>query len=214
MKQTRSSRCLIFLDTSTLLASCWNGDERRGEKVVHDQSKESTFWNVEVPSLAKRGTLILPLRNRDELVKHANASTKPLLARQARHVISKVEPLVAQQTIEIVGDSNDPFADAILLSVALKFRTQHTLWFITQDNALARDLHAITKFESVQPRGGELLEIRRVAPSGKLERFRNLERSTGSTSAVHKPAEPTVSAPPAAPPAASSSRLRWKRSGT
>ena len=209
MKQTRSARCLIFLDTSSLLASCWNGDDRRGEQVRHDEPKESTFWNVEVANLAHRGTLILPLRNRDELVKHSNASANPLLAQQARHIISKLEPLVAQQTIEIVGDANDPFADAILLSVALKFRTQHSLWFITQDNALARDLHAITKFESVQPRGGQQLEIRRIAPSGRLERFRNLERGNSSPAPVQRPAERQV----LTPATAESSKAWWKRSG-
>lgn len=210
MNQPTSGRCLIFLDTSSLLASCWNGDDRRGEQVRHDQQKESTFWTDEVGELSQRGTLILPLRNRDELIKHSRSSAKPLLAKQAGHIIAKLEALVSQKRVEIVGDRNDPFADAILLSVALKFRTQHTLWFITQDNALARDLYAITRFESVQPRGGQQFEIRRIGPSGKLERFRNLERNSGKPTPVERPAAREALAQLAAEPP----KAWWKRAGT
>jgi hypothetical protein len=129
LKDRNSPRSLIFLDTSSLLDSCWTGDDRRGEAIRHDEQKESVFWGDELTKLSQLGTVILPLRNRDELVKHSKSAARPALAKQAQHIISKLEPLLAQGRVEIVGDANDPFADAILLSVALRFRTQHTLWF-------------------------------------------------------------------------------------
>lgn len=168
-------KCLVFLDTSSLLDSCWNGDERRGQPIRFDREKEATFWRRELPNLIERGTLILPLRNYDELMKHSNSSVRPELRDRAKYVMKKLSPFRANNEIEIFGDQNDPFADATLLSVALRFRTQYTLYFITQDNALARDLDSIRRFESVQPRGNQRLEIRRVTRSGRLGGFRNLQ---------------------------------------
>ena len=72
----------------------------------------------------------------------------------------------------MVGDPNDPFADAILLSVALKFRTQRNMIFITQDRNLAEDLESIRRFRSVSPRKGYDIKIRRVARSGAVEPHR------------------------------------------
>ncbi|WP_294439973.1 hypothetical protein [uncultured Slackia sp.] len=70
-----------------------------------------------------------------------------------------------------MGDPNDPFADAVLLSVALKFRTQKNLLFLTQDRALATDLVAISNFISVRPRNKCELKVYRLNSKGSIERW-------------------------------------------
>lgn len=164
-----SNVVLVFIDTCSLLVSCWDGDERRGEDIVLNPKKEKQFWDRELAALLNMGRVIVPLRNYEELQKHAKQRKKPVLARQSKLVLEKLYPLVASGRIEVIGDSNDPFADAILLSVALKFRTQHNLAFITQDTALAKDLTKIGSFESIQPREGQELKVRRISSKGVIE---------------------------------------------
>lgn len=195
---------LIFLDTSSLLASCWKGDDRKGEQIVLDTVKETTFWSAEVPRLSEAGRLVLAARNHEELVKHSRATQKKELAERARYTLAKLAPLVRAGTVEVAGDANDPFADAVLLSVALKFRTQANLHFITQDRALAKDLQRIADFESVRPRGGQAMAVSRVARTGRVERFPNLVRAETKESPSHSTSSastvPTVSLEPAAKP--------------
>lgn len=172
-----ATRTMVFIDTSSFLASCWNGDDRRGEEIRHDVAKEKKFWEEEIPRFTRLGRIILPRRNYEELVKLSKARQKPDLADRSSYVLDKLTPFIGRGTIEIVGDENDPFADAILLSVALKFRTQHNLLFITQDRALARDLQRIVEFESVQPRGGQELKIHRISRTGRVQGFGELVRT-------------------------------------
>lgn len=167
---------LIFIDTSSLLVSCWKGDERKGEAVSHEPRKEQAFWDGELGRLAASGRLVLTARNREELIKHSKSKVKPGLADRSKHVLAKLAPLIKAGTVEVVGDSNDPFADAVLLSVALKFRTQANLIFLTQDRALARDLLKVESFESVRPRGGQTMKVCRVAGSGRVEAVGNREQ--------------------------------------
>lgn len=170
------TRTLIFLDTSSLLVACWNGDDRRGEQIVHDPAKEANFWTHEIPRLTGTGRLVLAGRNKEELTKHSRSTQKTDLAERATYTLAKLSPLVKAGTIEVAGDSNDPFADAVLLSAALKFRTQANLHFITQDRALAKDLQRIVQFESVRPRGGQTMIVSRVVRSGRVEPFADLLR--------------------------------------
>lgn len=169
----------IFLDTCSLLASCWNGDDRRGERIEHSPEKEKRFWGEEFPALLKMGKVILPLRNYEELQKHSGNTQKKWLAEQSKYILNKLEPYITQGAVQIVGDPNDPFADAILLSVALKFRTQHNMAFITQDRKLAEDLWAIQHFRSVEPRNGQAIKIRRISRTGALERHKGLDDERG-----------------------------------
>lgn len=162
-------RTLVFIDTSSLLVSCWRGDDRSGRTITHDVRKEELFWDGEVARLATNGRLVLTARNYQELVKHSKSTVRRELADRSKYVLEKLAPLIKAGTVEVVGDSNDPFADAVLLSVALKFRTQANLVFVTQDRALANDLLKIVAFESVRPRGGQTMDVRRVAGSGRVE---------------------------------------------
>lgn len=206
---TRTST-LIFLDTSSLLVACWKGDDRKGEQIVLDAGKEATFWSHEIPRLSGTGRLILAARNHEELVKHSRSAQKKDLAERAKYTLAKLVPLVKAGTVEVAGDANDPFADAVLLSVALKFRTQANLHFITQDRALAKDLHRIVEFESVRPRGGQTMVVSRVARSGSVEAFSNLLRTDGpKIAAVPRAAGlKVVAAAPEAP-----TKRWWERVG-
>ena len=163
----------VFIDTCTLPVSCWNKNEDGA--IAYDQNKDESFWQTEIPTLIHAGKLIVTKRNYDELVKLShvrNDPNKPQLGERCEFVIQRLNPHIANGAISIVGDANDPFADAILLSAALKFRTQKNLLFITQDRALAEDLTAVSYFQSVQPRNGYELKVRRITREGCLSPWR------------------------------------------
>ena len=167
-----TSDTYIFIDTCSLLVSCW--DVFRDNTVAYNQEKDQRFWGGEISTLERIGTIILTKRNYDELKKLShvrNDPRRPQLGERCSQVLSRLAPLLAKKTISIVGDPNDPFADAILLSVALKFRTQKNLLFLTQDRALASDLIAISNFQSVRPRSGYELKVRRLNVRGAIERW-------------------------------------------
>ena len=145
----KSEAPLVFIDTCSLLDSCWNSEKGSKNSAIYSQSKDNTFWGHEFASLASMGQVVIPKRNYDELVKHANNPKKPELADRAKHVLKRIERYYKEGTLQIVGDANDPFADALLLSVALKFKTQRHLAFVTQDRGLAEDLQAISYFRSL-----------------------------------------------------------------
>lgn len=207
-----SARTMVFIDTSSFLASCWNGDDRRGEEIRHDVAKEKKFWEEEIPRLTRLGRIILPRRNYEELVKLSKSRQKPDLADRSTYVLGKLTPFIGRGTFEIVGDENDPFADAILLSVALKFRTQHNLLFITQDRALARDLQRIVEFESVQPRGGQELKIHRISRTGRVQGFGEFAR-TGLADGSPRGGDAGGYGQAAEPDAGQTGRAWWQRLG-
>ncbi len=162
-------RSLAFLDTSSLLVSAWNahGEDHADE----DPAKRSVFWHSELPQLVVSSTVVLARRNFEELKKHRDGA-KPGLASRAAAVLRWMAPLFDVGEVQIVGDANDPFADAILLSAALKFRTQHHLQFLTQDRALAQDLTTVGSFASVRPRGPQRFVVSRIGRSGHVHRWR------------------------------------------
>lgn len=171
---TCSSRAYVFIDTCSLLDSCWKKASRGYVSFTYSETKARNFWEREFRSLESVGAVIVPMRNYEELQRHASNSKKPELAARAQHIIKLISGLIRDQRIEIVGDSNDPFADAILLSVALKFRTQNNMVFITQDRKLAHDLEAIRHFESVRPREGYDIKVRRITSDGYLGMHRGV----------------------------------------
>lgn len=163
-------RPYIFIDTCSLLDSCWNPrkDNDGQESFVYSREKAETFWGKEFRSLEAMGDVIIPARNYEELLKHSQNKKKPDLAKRAQEIIDRITRLHQSKRIQVVGDPNDPFADAILLSVALKFRTQNNMAFVTQDRKLAKDLDSIRHFESVRPRKGYDIKIRRINKDGTL----------------------------------------------
>ena len=169
----------IFIDTCSLLDSCWNRQPTSSgsERFIYCKEKDDKFWGEELRSLEGIGQIIIPLRNYEEMKKHSANAQKPGLASRARFILHRIDELCAARRIEVVGDPNDPFADAILLSVALKFRTQNNMAFITQDRGLAEDLESIRRFRSVKPRKGYDIKIRRIGKSGAIEPHRGLGKS-------------------------------------
>lgn len=160
----------IFLDTCSLLESCWNR-EGNGE-FIYSAQKAQKFWGPEMKSLICAGSVFLTRRNYEELIKlsivHGDPK-RPQLGERSEEVIKRLSTLVESKSIEIIGDPNDPFADAVLLSVALRFRTSKNLLFLTQDRALAHDLHSVSHFKSVRPRKGCELKVRRINRNGIIE---------------------------------------------
>lgn len=169
----------IFIDTCSLLESCWNrvANAEGQERFKYSQDKADRFWGKEFCALEAMGTVIIPARNYEELVKHSANKSKADLSSRAIEILQRVNLLRQSGRIEIIGDPNDPFADAVLLSVALKFRTQKNMAFITQDRKLAEDLEAIRQFQSVRPRKKLDIKIRRIDKRGSLEEHRSLGKS-------------------------------------
>ena len=173
---------LIFLDTCSLLDSCWVRRGNTPERFEYSREKEARFWNHELGSLFERGQIILPARNYEELLKFQGRGDESLALR-ANHVLKILSMHVGNEAIKVVGDANDPFADAILLSAALKFRTREDLLFITQDRGLAHDLFSISKFRSVH--SNKKLDLKRIAKNGALEAF-ELNSNDDSRSGFNK----------------------------
>lgn len=123
----------------------------------------------------------MPLRNWQELEKFSGGAKGKSLQERSRHILQIMAPLVDAGRMQIVGDKNDPFADAILLSAALKFITQRDLVFITQDRALARDLSAINQFGSIARKCS--LVVKRVGHDGSVEDHKKLDPSARPNSA-------------------------------
>lgn len=172
MSDTTASDTYIFLDTCSLLVSSWT--RQKDDSFLFDAGKDRRFWQSEIRSLINAGTVILTKRNYEELIKLSkvhNDPRRPDLAERCAIVLERVHELILNKELLIVGDANDPFADAILLSVALKFRTTKNLLFLTQDRALATDLIAIANFKSVQSRKGHELKVRRIGKTGAIERW-------------------------------------------
>ncbi len=170
----------IFIDTCSLLVSCWNPDPDDKDVYVYSKDKDCMFWGHEFASLAKMGDVIIPKRNYDEFVKHARKQENQDLANRSKHVLKLVEKYVQEGLIQIVGDPNDPFADAVLLSVALRFKTQRDQAFITQDYGLAEDLEAICHFRSLSDHYGfpnYEIKIRKIAKTGELKPFKGLRKA-------------------------------------
>lgn len=179
---SKDKRPFIFIDTCSLLDSCWDCVDRKTDTFEYSRAKDVTFWGKEFPSLAGMGEVIIPRRNYEELIKHANNQKKPGLADRSKFILKRIDSLISEGKIQVVGDENDPFADAILLSVALKFRTQKNMAFITQDRKLAHDLESIRNFRSVEPRNGLDIKVRRISKDGRLEPHKNTPKANSGIS--------------------------------
>ena len=192
---------LAFLDTCSLLDSCWNNNGS-----VYSPSKEKRFWETELPKLEQHATVVVPARVYDELKKFAKGQKGPELKLRSQHVLDLMLPRVDNQNIEVVGDSNDPFADSIMLSAALKFVTERDLTFITQDRALAKDLMAICQFESIN-RTLHQLNVKRIDKDGSLGAHRNSTSRPNAKASTSNTA--TIAAVQEAPSRFSSIKAWW-----
>jgi hypothetical protein len=74
-------KTLIFIDTCSLLASCWNGDDRKGETIEYDPAKEKLLRDYVWNAIAKGMSM---LRTFDD--SHLNTRKR----RRSRNVLKSI----------------------------------------------------------------------------------------------------------------------------
>ena len=146
----------IFIDTCSLL----------------DDMIYTFFKNIKPHLKAYNKQIIIPRKVIEELEKHSQNSdpNKLELAQSASKMRYEILPKLQNDGfIDIKGEENDPFADAVFQFVFEKFRTMHRLLLITQDNKLAKDILNKNESESVK---GHKIFVRRINPkNGFLMKF-------------------------------------------
>ncbi len=175
----------IFIDTCSIL---------------HPAAEK--FWVHVIPYLDEyKNKIIIPFRSVEELEKHAKNTERPKLAEDAKNSLKKVKQLVAAGYVEIRGEKTDNFADNVFQVVFTKFRLNHKMLLITQDNGLARDIYALNGSKSVK---AYPVHVKQINQYGYLSNFQwgdenghaeknELRRSTGA--AASKPSTAPKSAP-------------------
>ncbi|WP_461811496.1 PIN domain-containing protein [Faecalimonas sp.] len=126
------------------------------------------FWMHMIPFLQRyQNKVIVPLRVIEELEKHAD-SMKPDLAEKSKNSLKIIQQLICAGLVEVKGEKNDNFADNVFQMVFTKFRIEHKLLLITQDNNLAKDIIVLNKTQSVQ---GKPIYVKRINQYGFLSNF-------------------------------------------
>ena len=139
----------IFIDTCSLL---------------HPKAEE--FWANIIPYLEKYQTkVIIPSRSIEEVEKHSKNKDNIELAESAQRCIEKLKQLIVSKYIDIRGESTDNFADNVFLVVFTKFRMQHKLLLITQDNDLSKDIMELNNSRSVKAKN---VHVKRINKYGFL----------------------------------------------
>lgn len=142
----------IFIDTCSLL---------------HFASDK--FWMNMIPILRqKQAKIIVPLRSIEELEKHSKNKEKQELATNSKNTLKVLQQLLSAGFIEIRGEKTDNFADNVFQVVFTKFRINHKLLLITQDNDLAKDILALNDNKSVM---ANPVNVKRINQYGFLSGF-------------------------------------------
>ena len=142
----------IFIDTCSLL---------------HFASDK--FWMNMIPILRqKQAKIIVPLRSIEELEKHSKNIKKQELATNAKNTLKILQQLLSAGFIEIRGEKTDNFADNVFQVVFTKFRINHKLLLITQDNDLAKDILALNDNKTVR---ANPVNVKRINQYGFLSGF-------------------------------------------
>lgn len=127
------------------------------------------FWKNIIPLLKKyQNKVIIPMRCIEELSKHKANKKELKLAENAKNCLKVLDPLIKNGLVEIRGEKGDKFADHVFHMVFDKFRTEHKLLLITQDNDLAKDILAKNGITSVR---GYSVDAKRINQSGFLSNF-------------------------------------------
>lgn len=146
----------IFIDTCSLL----------------DDKACIFLKNIKPYLKTNNNQIIISSKVIEELEKHSKNSepNKEELSKNAIKMLDEILPnLQDEGLIKIHGEKNDPFADAVFHYVFEKFRIQHKLLLITQDNKLAKEILSKNENESVK---GYKIFVRRIEPkNGFLAKF-------------------------------------------
>ena len=142
----------IFIDTCSLLHF----------------AAESFFVNI-IPLLNKyNNKIIIPIRCIEEVEKHSKNENDVELAQKAQSCIKKINQLLEAGYVDIRGEKTDNFADNVFQVVFTKFRMNHKLLLITQDNNLAKDILALNENKSVK---ANEVKVKRINKYGFLSEF-------------------------------------------
>lgn len=142
----------IFIDTCSLL-----------------QKSSDDFWMNIIPLLHQyQNKIFVPLRSVEELEKHSKNKSNVELARKAQACLKQLKQLVESGYVEIRGEKTDNFADNVFQVVFTKFRMNHKLLLITQDNDLAKDILALNDNRSVK---ANEVKVNRINKYGFLSEF-------------------------------------------
>jgi len=149
----------IFLDTSSLL-----------------DDEIYLFIDNIVPLLKTNNKKILVIPQVGmELEKHANRSNDEKLKEKSKKIILILNKLIKQNLIEVIGGTNESFADNVFLSVFTKFRIDHNLLLITEDKKLANDIENLSNITSVKT--NKVINVRKINRYGFLSKH-NLNKTT------------------------------------
>ena len=158
----------IFIDTCSIL---------------HDSANK--FWMNVIPMLNQyQAKIIIPSKCIEELEKHSQNEEKKDLAVKAKNALKILNQLLSSGYIEIRGDKTDNFLDNVFQVVFTKFRVQHNLLLITQDNDLAKDILKLNDNKSVK---GKSINVKRINQYGGLSGFSwEYDVNEGDRSQKHK----------------------------
>lgn len=165
----------IFIDTCSLLSD-----------------HADTFLAHIVPILQREGkTIIVPLRVYEEVEKFANnpdlcaKKNNPNLNKNAKAALKNIVVLQKAGIVEIFGEDRDNFADNVFQTVFTQYRLKYNLMLVTQDNALANDIHRIGQSRAVNTKNQILVE--RINKYGYL----SVHHFDGEQAPASQPATPT-----------------------
>jgi serine/threonine protein kinase len=153
LEKTVAGDFKVFIDTCSLL-----------------YSQAPLFWEHTIPFLKKYQTkIIVPMRVINEVIKHKSASDA-ILAKAANIAEQKLKVLSDEELIDVRGEASDKFPDNLFLTIFTKFRQEHKLLLITQDNNLANDINRLNEILSVR---GKMVLVCKISIYGYLQSIGN-----------------------------------------
>lgn len=145
----------IFIDTSSLM---------------HIQAEN--FYNNVYPYLKESSSkIIVPTRVIDELKKHMKSKNQDKYKKAVKGLLI-LEKLKNNDLVDIRGESSDNFADNVFLVVFTKFRMQHKLLLITQDNTLGKEILNLNNSKAVKANN---VLVKRINKHGYLSNIENIQ---------------------------------------
>jgi len=135
--------------------------------------------------------LVIPERVYAELAKLSSDSdpTRAELAKKGKRL---VDAMLVNNCANVFGNTDDPFADAVITSVVTRYRTKFDMLVITQDSGLAQILTQIRDSDAIRSRCD--LTIARISSRGleKWQAPRGTRAKRSASEAVRRSA-PTSS---------------------
>lgn len=145
----------IFIDTCSLM----------------DTNIYKFYNNIHLLLKATSSKIIVPYSVIYELKNHSKSKNKDK-QNKADNGIQILEKLKHNNLLDVRGESNDNFADNVFLVVFTKFRMQHNLLLITQDNILAKEILNLNN--SIAVKANNVL-VKKINEYGYLSNVENIQ---------------------------------------